>query len=69
MTRDGDIHSDIFVRLAPDIARAILEAVGAEQDERGRWLFPDDFTTWDATEASQYAVEALPTIVFDGLAG
>lgn len=63
-----DDHSYMLtVSIRPADAHAILEAVGAERDERGRWSFPDHSTFWVDSEAVEYAIKALPTMVFDAM--
>jgi len=61
------IRSDVIVSVSPSTTVAILEATGAERDENGEWVFPDDTRYWLLEEALAYAIEALPTIVFDAM--
>lgn len=62
----------MIVELTEEQAIGIIEAVGGEREvifvgEPGQWVFPDDFRTWATDEAAQYAIDALPTIVFDAM--
>ena len=61
-------HSEeITVTMTPTLARQIIEAVGGEQAASGQWIFPDGSWYWLLSEAVSYALEAMPTVVFDAL--
>jgi hypothetical protein len=64
---EPNIDAAITVSIDPNDAYGIIEAVGGHRDERGQYVFPDDYATWVLSEATEYAIRALPTLVFDAM--
>lgn len=63
-----DPDETIAVHISPDLAMTMIEAVGGERDERGQFVFPDGSPFWLLSEATEYALKAMPTVVFDEMA-
>lgn len=53
---------NISIEIHSDDAVTLIELVGGEKDNRGRWVFPDGFTTWAVDEATQYAVNHISVL-------
>ena len=58
---------NIVICIKPELALQMIEAVGGETDDDGRFVFPDDTSFWMIEEALDYALSAMPTVVFDAM--
>jgi hypothetical protein len=63
----SDDAKNIAICIDAKLALQMVEAVGGETDDDGRFIFPDDTSFWMLEEALDYALHAMPTIVFDAM--
>jgi hypothetical protein len=57
-------HPSVAAYLPVALAERLIELAGGERVREGvgRWVFPDNFWTWDDGEALRYALEVLPDL-------